>query len=114
MTSEFFQELDFVETDFKKPGLAAFILALKDDDEIRNFLLVGDDIVMDLSTSNFGEAIYYLLCYYYCFNLNYPEIYNEFLVAFQIFCFEQSESVKKRISFKKFENEVENYLKLDV
>lgn len=77
-------------------------------------MLVGDDIVMDLSTSSYAEAIYYLLSYYYCFNLNYPQIYNEFLVAFQIFCFEQTESVKKGISFKKFEIELQNYLMLDV
>lgn len=99
-----------MEDDYKKPGLAAFLLALKSDEEIRNFMLIGDDIIIDLSTCCYCDAVYYLLTYYYCFNLNYPPIYNEFLVAFQVFCLKQTESIKMGIAFKKFETELRQYL----
>ena len=71
--------------------------------------LVGDDMLMDLSSNRYCETIYYLLLYYYCFDLVYLPIYNEFLLSFQIFCMNQKKSAKKGINFRKFEADLEAY-----
>ena len=105
------QYIDFNEKNFKTPNHAPFLLALKSDTEVRNFMLVGDDCLLDLKTTSYCDAIYFLLCYYYCFDLSYPTVYIEFLTTFQVFCLKEETAVAKRgINYKKFESNLMQYL----
>lgn len=66
---------------------------------------------MDLKSASYCDAIYFMLCYYFCFDISYPAIYSEFLTAFQIYCLgEKTGADKKCINFRKFETDMMQYL----
>jgi hypothetical protein len=75
-----------------------------------NFFLSSEGRLVDLKTISYSEAIFYLLCYYYCFNISYPAIYSEFLTAFQIYCLKEEAFVpKKGTNFRKFESNLKKF-----
>lgn len=82
-------------------------MALKSvDDQILNFLLVGDNMLIDLESANYIDGIFYLLCYYYTFGEIYPPKWSEFLTIFQLYCLKDDSCVKKGVAFRKFEEEL--------
>lgn len=99
------EEIQFNPEDYRKSIHAApFLLELHANGSVANyFICAGGEMVEQRTTVN-AEAIFYLLSFYYVFDISNGKAYEQFLSFFQVFGIKFDTSVAKSLNFKKFAN----------
>lgn len=85
-----------------KPGMAPFLLVLKDGSIIKNIMATAGDFIIDLNTADVKVGIFYLLGIHYVFHIPYPTKYSQFLGFWQYFCLKRNDDFSRCSQYIKF------------
>jgi hypothetical protein len=95
-----------------KAKSAPILVGLKTNGKYCNFLIAADNKLIDLKSDSLVDGIFDLIIYHYVFRLSYAVMYQQFLGFFQLFCLKNDAKFFKSLSFKKFEQQLKQFLDL--
>ena len=98
----------------KKVGIAercppTLVIYLGENDNYLLSFVVCQDHVLRCNTDTVMDALIVLLATYYAFDLQYPQVYGQFLVFLQQHILEQPYTLSKGSNFQMFNTMIKNH-----